>query len=137
MGPVKKFYRKKAKASPTSARESCKKTPTGKDTTDLLTLFPPPASFSGNFRELQQSFREYLSKNFPKLAHLLDTGGTAYEKAKLLAAKKEKKLSQAQADVAKAKSRKALSESDSMREDASKLLQVVLGSLSADSVRKT
>jgi len=113
MGHVKKFFRhKKTKASPSTnrTRENSTKTPTGKDTDGLLTLFPPSANFTGNFREFQQSFREYLNKNYPKLTHLLDTGGIIYEKVQLLSIRKEKTLSQTQIDVVKAKNRQALSE---------------------------
>ena len=138
MGPVKKFYRKKQKASPStnSTRENSRKTPTGKETTELLTLFPPSSNFPGNFREFQQSLREYLNKNHPKLTHLLDTGGIKYVKVKLLTIKKEKQLSQTQIDLVKAKNRQALSENDSMKEDATKLFQIILGNLSTDSIRK-
>jgi hypothetical protein len=94
MGPIRnKFFRnKKTKASPStnSTRENSRKTPTGKETTELLTLFPPSSNFPGNFREFQQSLREYLNKNHPKLTHLLDVGVMVYEKIKLLTIKKEK-----------------------------------------------
>ena len=137
MGPTKKYFtRKKSKASPSSStRESSKETPAGRGTAELLALLPPPSSLTGSFRELLQSIREYLSKSFPKLTHLLDVRGAVCEKAKLLPAEREEKLPQAQAGAARAQSRQALSESDSTREGASKLLQVALGSLSTDSAR--
>ena len=66
----------------------------------------------------------------------MDAGGIVYEEVKLLTIKKEKKLSQTQIDVVKAKNRQALSENDSIRKDASKLFQIILGNLSTDSIRK-
>jgi len=138
MGPVKKFFhQKKSKAAPTNTtRENAKKTLTGKDTSELLTLFPPSSNFSGNFREFFQSLREYLNKNYPKLTHLLDVGGILYEKVKLLSKKKEKKLSQTQIDVVKAQNRQIMSENETIKEDAGKIFQIILGNLSTDSVRK-
>ena len=134
-----KFFRHRAqKAGPTSqvSRENSKKTSTGKDTSALLTLFPPSSNFNGNFREFLLSLREYLNTNSPELTHLLDVGGLNKGKLTVLSIKKERKLSQTQLDVVKAKNRQTMTDNERIDVLASKTFQVILGNLSTESVRR-
>jgi hypothetical protein len=101
-----------------------------------LTLFPPTSNFSGNFREFLLSLREYLNKNSPELTHLLDVGSIEKGKLKVLSIKKEKRLSQTQLDVVKAKNRQIMTDNERLDILASKTFQVILGNLSTESVRR-
>jgi len=137
--PGKFFRRNSQKAGPTNpavSRENSKKLSTGKDTSALLTLFPPTSNFSGNFREFLLSLREYLNKNSPELTHLLDVGSIEKGKLTVLSIKKEKKLSQTKLDVVKAKNRQIMSDNERLDILASKTFQVILGNLSTESVRR-